>query len=46
MRSSVARFLFVPLTTVTFATLDPSKRGDGTDLYNLSRNTAPASAFP
>jgi DHA2 family multidrug resistance protein len=31
-------FLFVPLTTVTFATLDPAKRGDGTGLYNLSRN--------
>jgi DHA2 family multidrug resistance protein len=31
-------FLFVPLTTVTFATIDPAKRGDGTGLYNLSRN--------
>ncbi|WP_448955617.1 DHA2 family efflux MFS transporter permease subunit [Labrys neptuniae] len=31
-------FLFVPLTTVTFQTLDPSLRGDGTGLYNLSRN--------
>lgn len=31
-------FLFVPLTTVTFATLSPAKRGDGTGLYNLSRN--------
>jgi DHA2 family multidrug resistance protein len=31
-------FLFVPLTTVTFATLDPAKRGEGTGLYNLSRN--------
>src|SRR6201985_53877 len=31
-------FLFVPLTTVTFATLAPAKRGDGTGLYNLSRN--------
>lgn len=31
-------FLFVPLTTVTFATLPPEKRGDGTGLYNLSRN--------
>lgn len=31
-------FLFVPLTTVTFATLDPSRRGEGTGLYNLSRN--------
>jgi len=31
-------FLFVPLTTVTFATLAPSQRADGTGLYNLSRN--------
>ncbi len=31
-------FLFVPLTTVTFATLPPEKRADGTGLYNLSRN--------
>ena len=31
-------FLFVPLTTVTFQTLDASLRGDGTGLYNLSRN--------
>jgi DHA2 family multidrug resistance protein len=31
-------FLFVPLTTVTFATLPPSQRADGTGLYNLSRN--------
>jgi len=31
-------FLFVPLTTVTFATIDPANRGDGTGLYNLSRN--------
>ena len=31
-------FLFVPLTIVTFATVDPAKRGDGTGLYNLSRN--------
>jgi DHA2 family multidrug resistance protein len=30
--------LFVPLTTVTFATLQPQDRGDGTGLYNLSRN--------
>jgi DHA2 family multidrug resistance protein len=31
-------FLFVPLTTVTFATLPPQLRPDGTGLYNLSRN--------
>lgn len=31
-------FLFVPLTTVTFATLAPALRADGTGLYNLSRN--------
>ena len=31
-------FLFVPLTTVTFATLTPEQRADGTGLYNLSRN--------
>jgi len=35
-------FLFVPLTTVTFATLAPEKRGDGTGLYNLSRNIGSA----
>ncbi|HTH15164.1 MAG TPA: DHA2 family efflux MFS transporter permease subunit, partial [Magnetospirillum sp.] len=29
-------FLFVPLTTVTFSTLAPQRRGDGTGLYNLS----------
>jgi DHA2 family multidrug resistance protein len=31
-------FLFVPLTTVTFATLAPEHRSDATGLYNLSRN--------
>lgn len=31
-------FLFVPLTTVAFSTLPPQLRGDGTGLYNLSRN--------
>lgn len=31
-------FLFVPLTVVTFATLPAEKRGEGTGLYNLSRN--------
>src|ERR1700761_2352691 len=31
-------FLFVPLTTVTFATLPLEQRADGTGLYNLSRN--------
>ena len=31
-------FLFVPLTVVTFSTLPAERRGDGTGLYNLSRN--------
>jgi len=31
-------FLFVPLTTVAFSTLPAQMRGDGTVLYNLSRN--------
>jgi DHA2 family multidrug resistance protein len=31
-------FLFVPLTTVTFATLPSEDRADATGLYNLSRN--------
>ncbi|MBP1850349.1 DHA2 family efflux MFS transporter permease subunit [Rhizobium halophytocola] len=31
-------FLFVPLTTMAFATLPAEMRGDGTGLYNLSRN--------
>jgi DHA2 family multidrug resistance protein len=31
-------FLFVPLTTVAFSTLSPTLRGEGTGLYNLSRN--------
>ena len=31
-------FLFVPLTTMAFSTLPPQMRGDGTGLYNLSRN--------
>jgi MFS transporter, DHA2 family, multidrug resistance protein len=31
-------FLFVPLTTVAFATLPANLRGEGTGLYNLSRN--------
>ncbi|MGO4436360.1 DHA2 family efflux MFS transporter permease subunit [Rhizobium sp. RAF56] len=31
-------FLFVPLTTIAFATLPPQMRGEGTGLYNLSRN--------
>ena len=30
--------LFVPLTTIAFATLPAQMRGDGTGLYNLSRN--------
>ena len=28
----------MPLTTVTFATLPPEQRAEGTGLYNLSRN--------
>ncbi len=35
-------FLFVPLTTVTFATLAPETRGEATGLYNLSRNIGSA----
>jgi DHA2 family multidrug resistance protein len=31
-------FLFVPLSTVTFATLTHEQRADATGLYNLSRN--------
>jgi DHA2 family multidrug resistance protein len=31
-------FLFVPLTTTAFSTLPAAMRGDGTGLYNLSRN--------
>ncbi|MHB8271957.1 DHA2 family efflux MFS transporter permease subunit [Bradyrhizobium sp.] len=31
-------FLFVPLNTVTFATLAPEQRADATGLFNLSRN--------
>ncbi len=31
-------FLFVPLTTIAFATLPAEMRGEGTGLYNLSRN--------
>jgi DHA2 family multidrug resistance protein len=31
-------FLFVPLSTVAFATLPASMRGEATGLYNLSRN--------
>ncbi|HWX50778.1 MAG TPA: DHA2 family efflux MFS transporter permease subunit [Roseomonas sp.] len=35
-------FLFVPLTTVTFSTLPAHQRGEGTGLYNLSRNIGSA----
>jgi len=31
-------FLFVPLTTIAFATLAPEQRGDAAGVYNLSRN--------
>ncbi len=30
--------MFVPLSTVTFATMDPKHHNDGTSLYNLVRN--------
>jgi len=35
-------FLFVPLTTITFATLPPQNRGEAAGMYNLSRNTGAA----
>ncbi|MGO7718921.1 EmrB/QacA family drug resistance transporter, partial [Rhizobium johnstonii] len=35
-------FLFVPLTTIAFSTLPAHMRGDGTGLYNLSRNIGSA----
>jgi DHA2 family multidrug resistance protein len=35
-------FLFVPLTTMAFSTLPTHMRGDGTGLYNLSRNIGSA----
>jgi DHA2 family multidrug resistance protein len=35
-------FLFVPLTTVTFATLPPEKRPEAAGIYNLSRNVGSA----
>ena len=31
-------FVFVPVNTLTFATLAPALRGDGTSFYNLIRN--------
>ncbi len=31
-------FIFVPLSTITFATLDPKYRNEGTALYSLVRN--------
>jgi len=31
-------FLFVPLTTIAFSTLPAAMRGEGTGIYNLSRN--------
>ena len=31
-------FLFVPMTTVTFATMAPRYRAEATGMYNLSRN--------
>lgn len=34
--------MFVPLTTVTFATLAPEQRADAAGLYNLSRNVGPS----
>src|SRR5260370_4741872 len=38
MQGAGLGFLFVPLNTVTFATLAPEQRADGTGLFNLSRN--------
>src|SRR5258707_13343803 len=38
-------FLFVPLNTVTFATLAPEQRADGTGLFNLSRNVGSSVAI-
>lgn len=38
MQGAGLGFLFVPLTTVTFATLPAATRADATGLYNLSRN--------
>src|SRR5258708_35822839 len=35
-------FLFVPMSTVTFATLAPRYRGEATGMYNLARNTGAA----
>ncbi|WP_166366200.1 MDR family MFS transporter [Pseudomonas akapageensis] len=38
MQGASLGFLFVPLSTMAFATLPADLRGDGTGLYNLSRN--------
>src|ERR1700686_759342 len=38
VQGAVLGFLFVPPNTVTFATLAPEQRADGTGLYNPSRN--------
>ena len=38
-------FLFVPLTTVTFATLPPRSRGEAAGMYNLSRNIGAAAGI-
>ncbi|WP_397453915.1 DHA2 family efflux MFS transporter permease subunit [Pseudomonas sp. NA-150] len=38
IQGSSLGFLFVPLTTVAFATLPTALRADGTGLYSLSRN--------
>jgi DHA2 family multidrug resistance protein len=35
-------FLFVPMSTVTFATMAPRYRGEATGMYNLARNTGAA----
>jgi len=35
-------FLFVPMSTVTFATIPPRYRGEATGMYNLARNTGAA----
>jgi DHA2 family multidrug resistance protein len=38
-------FVFVPLTTVTFATLPPRSRGEAAGMYNLSRNIGAAAGI-
>jgi DHA2 family multidrug resistance protein len=42
MQGAGLGFIFVPLTTVTFATLPPQSRGEAAGMYNLSRNIGAA----